>query len=141
MIFILAGLLSGSVPVIRSIEPRPATPWVQSSRASCGSNRIEVSGFGTAYPLDKRATIHLNNRPVAGDGMIQLLNDLSHKSSVYRFQVLCGTNGGITLRIGRGEKQPRGAVRYWSSAAFFKANKLTVYHPPEENNEEGFFFR
>ena len=71
--------------------------------------------------------------------MTQLLNDLSHLRSVYRFQVLCGT--GITLRIARGEKPLGGEIRFWSSEAFFTANRLTRYYPPEESDKEQFFFR
>lgn len=141
MISVLLALLAQAGPTIGVREPLPAMPWVQTLHASCGSARLEVNGFGITNPLGRQPRILVNDRSIEGRSKSQLLKDLSHKSSVYRFQVLCGSGGGITLRIDRGEKTSGGVIRYWSSAAFFKGRTLAVYHPPEEADASQFFFR
>ncbi len=141
MVSILYLLLLGSLPSVISKHPRPASPWVQSVKASCGPNRLEVSGYGGGRPLARRGIIMINARPIAGEDTAQLVNDISHERAVYRFQVLCGDPGWIILRIGWGEKPISGEVRYWSASAYFRGNKLKIYNRPEPSSIEGFWFR
>lgn len=129
------------VKVITVREPRVASPWVQSVRASCGSRVLTVSGYGAAMPLNRAAEVLVNGKPVVGKAVRQLLDDLSHRGAAYRLGILCGRTGGITLRINQGEKQMDGSVRYQSAAAVIRDNQLVKYTGMEEGDANSFWFR
>jgi hypothetical protein len=137
----LALLLAAQNPVVMTHEPRAASPWVHSVRANCGRNILTLEGYGGGRPLDMMPRLRVNGRPVTGAAIRQLLADLSHKRAVYRLQILCGAGGEITLRIGEGEKQENGPVRYRSGAASFLGNRLRAYTGFEEVDADAFWFR
>jgi len=128
-------------PVIAPRHPHAASPWVQSVRASCGANVLAVAGYGGGRPLDRVATLRANDRPVTGPAVRRLLDDLSHRRSVYRLTILCGESGRIEFRIDEGEKQADGPVRYWSSAALVRGNRLVSYTGRQESDADSFWFR
>src|SRR4028118_399446 len=105
-------------PVITVQEPKAASPWVQIVRANCGPNVLTISGYGVARPKEKKPEIRVNERPVRGTAVRQLLEDLSTRSGAYRLQILCSASGGITVRINEGDKQENGSVRYRSGRAY-----------------------
>lgn len=127
--------------VIRSRDPLPALPWVQSVRASCGSSALTVSGYGAATPLDREPKLLVGERPITGKATEQLLDDLSHRGAAYRLQILCGSPGAITLRINKGERQLDGSIRYRSGAARIRGNLLVSYTGLEEAGPDSFWFR
>ena len=129
------------VPVIGGWEPRAASPWVRSERATCGSNVLTISGYGGGRPLDRVAEVLVNGRPVTGKAVSQFRKDLSNGWAVYRFQMLCGIPGGITVRITEGEKQKEGPVRYRSGLAFIRGNLLVSYSGLQEADADSYWFR
>jgi len=137
----LALLLAAQNVVITTHEPRSASPWVNSVRASCGAQRLAIDGYGGSKPLTALARIRINGRAVAGREMGRLVADLSHKRAVYRLQILCGYAGGIELRIGEGERLPDGPVRYRAARAEFQGGRLRAYTGFEEADADAFWFR
>ena len=140
MIVVLAALLASPPLVIRTIEPRAASPWVQSVRATCPAGLIEISGYGPSRPVGRSASIRIGGRPVAG-ALAPLLADLSGGRAVYRLGILCDRKTGITLRLNKGERQPDGSVRYQSGAASFTNGRLVSYTGLQPSDEDGFWFR
>lgn len=138
--FLLLAMV-GADPVIAPRHPQAASPWVQSVRARCGADALAVAGYGGGRPLDRVATMQVNDRPVTGPAVRRLLDDLSHRRSVYRLTILCGEAGRIELRIDEGEKQADGPVRYWSSAALVRGARLVSYTGRQESEADSFWFR
>ena len=136
-------ILSAAAPpiYIGGREPHAASPWVQSTHASCGKNVISIAGYGAAMPLDRPASIFINKRPPVGPALAQLLTDLSHRRAAYRLTVACGGSFHITLRVMEGEKQIDGTIRYSSAAAFFRGNTLMSYTGLQHANAETFWYR
>ena len=138
--FFVAAVLSFQ-PVIGGREPRAASPWEQSVKARCGRSTVEISGYGAAKPLDRKATVRINGRGVEGSGRAQLLTDLANRRAAYRIAILCGGSQDFTIRVHVGEKQIDGNVRYWSGAVFLKGNRLVTYTGLQEGDESSFWFR
>jgi hypothetical protein len=136
-------ILAVAVPniYIGGREPQAASPWVQSTRASCGPLLISVSGYGAAKPLGRRPSIMIGNHPARGAGVAQLLTDLAHRRAAYRLTVSCGGMSEIAVRIYEGEKVPNGVIRYSSAAAFFRGSRLVSYTGLQEANAETFWYR
>lgn len=128
-------------PVIAPRHPPAASPWAQSVRANCGREIVVVDGYGAGRPLDRVPTLSVNGRPVAGRAVRQLLDDLSHKRAVYRIAITCGESGRIGLHMSEGEKPADGPVRYWSSAALVRGNRLISYTGRQESDADSFWFR
>jgi hypothetical protein len=122
-------------------EPQAASPWVQSTQASCGPRIVSVSGYGAAKPLDRRPSITIGGRPARGPSVGQMLADLSHRRAAYRLTIACGGSFDITLRIYAGEKLENGAIRYSSAAAFFRGDRLVSYTGLQEANADTFWYR
>lgn len=141
MITLLLTMLLSSQPTVYSREPHAASPWVQSTRASCGRTSLVISGYGAANPLDHNPSVSLNGRPIVGRAVRQLISDLGHRRAAYRIQVLCGGSNDITVRIDEGEKQKDETVRYRSGAAFINGNRLTTYKGLAEADASAFWFR
>jgi hypothetical protein len=138
----LAFLIAASTaPVIAGHEPRAASPWIQSTKATCGNNVISISGYGAAKPLDSRASISLNARPASGAKVARLLSDLSSRRAAYRLIILCAESSEITLQIVRGEKLADRTIQFHSGAASFRGSQLVSYTGLQESNAETFWFR
>lgn len=138
--FLVASLLA-QVPVVMSGRDSPASPWVQSVQASCGSNVLTVAGYGAARPLDRRPRVLVGRRSVTGPAVRQLLDDLATRGAVYRLTILCDARGGTELRIDEGMKQRGGGVHYRSGVAFIKGKLLVSYTGLEEADADTFWFR
>lgn len=141
MLAIVVGLLVQAGPVIAPRHPRAASPWSHSVRAACGRNVITIDGYGGGRPLGMTARLRVNNLPLTGRAVPQLLADISHKRAVYRFEILCGELGDIGLRISEGEKLLDGPVRYRSAAASIMGNQLRSYTGFQDGDADGFWFR
>jgi hypothetical protein len=136
-------ILTAAVPpiYIGGREPQAASPWVQSTRASCGPLLISVSGYGAARPLDRRPSIMIGGHHARGAGVAQLLADLSHRRAAYRLTISCGGTFDITLRIYEGEKLANGVIQYSSAAAFFRRDTLVSYTGLQQANADTFWYR
>jgi len=141
MMLLALAILQSANPVVMTREPHAASPWTQSVRARCGNAEIAIEGYGAGRPLDRAPRLRLNGRPVAGDAVERLLDDLAHRSAVYRVQVLCGQGGEITVRIDEGEKRAGGPVRYRSGGALIRGNRLVSYTGLEASDADSFWFR
>jgi len=122
-------------------EPRSANPWVQSTRASCGSANIVVSGYGAANPLDQRPSVTVGGHPARGPAMTRLLADLAHRRAAYRLTISCGRSSEVALRIYQGEKLEDGSIRYGSASASFVGERLISYTGLQAANAETFWYR
>jgi len=141
MILIAFLAVVSSQVLITSPEPRPASPWVQSTRATCGNANLTISGYGPAKPLTNGAQIGVNGRRVTGEGAPQLLADLSRRRAVYRLELLCDPRGQIILRINVGEKHINGAIEYRSGVATILGSTLKSYSGLMLSNSDTFWFR
>ena len=130
----------GSQPYIGGREPNHPVSWSQTLIARCGAHRIRISGYGPARPLNRTALILIDGKRLKGDSIPQLLSDLSHRQAVYRLGILCD-DSRITLRIGEGEKQLDGTIRYRSGAASIGRSKLEGYTGLQETSADAFWFR
>lgn len=133
--------LFSSPVVIKSREPHPASPWVQSTEATCGNANLLISGYGAAKPLTRIAQISVDGRRVTGRNVGKLLSDLSERRAVYRLQLLCDGPGQITLRISVGQKRVDGAIDYQSGVATIVGSSLKSYSGLQESNSDTFWFR
>jgi hypothetical protein len=138
----LVGMVVDPPIVLMVREPRAASPWVQSVRATCGKSTITISGYGAGRPLAKSPEISVNGRPVRGGVAARLKADLSRGRAVYRLQILCsGSDDEVTVRVNVGEKPATGDVEYKSGAAYFKRGRLDSYTGLEASDADGFWFR
>jgi hypothetical protein len=138
---LLISMMMISQPVIAAREPHSASPLSQLVQANCGGSELVISGYGAARPLNGRAELVVADRPIEGDAVERLRSDLSHRRSVYRLEVLCGSSGQITLRINVGERQEDGDIRYQSGAALIRGNRLEHYTGLQASNVDTFWFR
>ena len=124
--------------VVRAIELRPANPWVEVSRASCGRQRLEVRR--PMRPLQTGSRVLLNGRTPRGD-VSPLELELGEVGAAYRMSVQCSQNGEtmqlswVSGLVGEG-----GQVRYRAGSAEFRRGAL-VRSLSEEADEETFWYR
>jgi hypothetical protein len=119
---------------------RPAEPWTQSVRATCGSSTLEIVGYGVSRPQGRQAVVLFDGAPLAGDTR-EWLSELSQPSAVYRFELLCRQTGAIYVRMNRGQKQQDGSTDYLVGDATVLAGRLVRHRPLEATTEDTFWFR
>jgi hypothetical protein len=141
MFYVFVLTLLSQVPIVMTHEPRSASPLTQSVSANCGRTPLLISGYGVARPLGRTPRFLVNGRPIAGQAAAQILHDLSNRRAVYRFEILCGDPGEVTVRINMGERQVGGPVRYQIGSVVIRGNRLFSYRGLEESNEDRFWFR
>ena len=115
-----------------------ADPWVQSVRGSCRGNVLEISGYGVRRPLGESADIRLNGRSAVGPDIEQLRNDVSLQDAVYRFQIICRTEGFLVV-VDRG-RSIGGNVFYARGAAYWAGTRFVGYEPMTPTDATSFWF-
>lgn len=133
--------LGQDFPVVRSSPRQIADPWVQSVRATCGHDALEITGYGAGRPESREARVQVNDRPVTGPDAARLAADISSMAGVYRLQMLCPASGGFSVLINRGEAQIGGTVRYEVAHALIRDGVLVSYSEMETTDAESFWFR
>ena len=141
MVLLTLYAMAVSQIAVSTHEPRSASPWVQSTRASCGQVAVLISGYGAANPLGQRPSIKIGGRPARGSGVTRLLDDLSHRRAAYRLTISCGRRSEVTLRIHEGEKLEDGTIRYRSAVAYLEKERLASYSGLQDANAETFWYR
>ncbi|KPF75799.1 hypothetical protein IP78_13385 [Brevundimonas sp. AAP58] len=124
--------------VIRTSEPRPASPWVEVVSGRCGDDRLELRR--PRWPLPSSAVVRLNRRTPEGDlGLLE--RELSEPAAAYRFSVLCTPNNEtLELRWVRGLADQQGQVAFRSGSAEFRDGTLIAVRS-EEADSEAFWYR
>ena len=123
--------------VVRTSEPRPASPWQETFSARCGRERLEVRR--PMRPLQNRSEVLLNGHPPRGD-LRRLEADLGEVAAVYRMSFTCSQDDAIQLRWVSGQSGSQGQVRYRAGSAIFDGESL-VRSEAEEATEETFWYR
>lgn len=120
------------------VEPRPASPWTETFKASCRGSVLEVSQ--PIYPLGGRPRIHLNGKPIQGEKQL-LEKELDEPGAAYRMSLQCSpTSGAMSFRWVRGLSDGKGRVRYRTGAAGIKQGVLVDVRS-EEATAEDFWYR
>ena len=138
--FLVAFALSQSTAPIAVYvrEPKPATPWTETTAGTCGKDRLVVTR--PLYPLGGKASLHINGQPVRGD-LVKVENELSNVRAAYRISIECGQGGGpIYLRWVRGQSDGNGNISYRSGQVTVASGALTE-SVSEDSNAETFWFR
>ena len=123
--------------VVQASEPRPASPWQETFRASCGRQRLEIRR--PMRPLQSSAEVMLNGRAPQGD-LRSLRQELSQVGAAYRMSFTCSQNEAMQLRWVRGQLEPNGHVRYRAGSATFNEGSLQQ-SSAEEATAEAFWYR
>ena len=123
--------------VVRTSEPRPASPWQETFSARCGRERLEIRR--PMRPLQSRPEVLLNGQKPRGD-LPPLEADLGQIGAVYRMSFTCSQDDAIQLRWVSGQSGPQGQVRYRAGSAVFDGGSL-VRSEAEEATEETFWHR
>lgn len=123
--------------VVRTSEPRPASPWQETFSARCGRQSLEVRR--PMRPLQSSPEVLLNGRTPRGD-LRPLEADLGQVGAAYRMSFTCSQNDAIQLRWVSGQTGPHGHVRYRAGSAIFHDRSL-VQSGAEEATEETFWYR
>jgi hypothetical protein len=124
--------------VIRTSEPRPASPWVEVVSGRCGDDRLELRR--PRWPLPSDPEVMLNGRTPEGDlGLLE--QELGEPAAAYRFSVLCAPNDeSLELRWVRGLADQQGQVAFRSGSAVFRDGALVAVRS-EEAGAEAFWYR
>ena len=136
---LLSLLLAGQAQevVVRAVEPRPASPWVEVFSASCGQQRLEISR--PMRPLHTGSRVLLNGQTARGD--VSALESELSENAAYRMSFLCSQNGEtMQLRWVSGLVGERGQVRYRAGSAEFSQGAL-IRSLAAEANQEAFWYR
>jgi hypothetical protein len=139
MVVFLLGLAPAvSQLTISGFEPRPATPWVETTKATCGHDHLEFSR--PLYPLGGLSSIRVNGRPIRGN-LGQSAQELSEVRAAYRVSVLCSHDKTtMTLRWVRGLADGPGHAAYRAGALTIKGGTL-ISSTAEDANAEAFWYR
>jgi len=127
------------LPVISPYHPPAASELELRMQARCGSDIIEISGYGASR--SPHATITINGSPVVGKRLGQLIADLSVRRAVYRLGPLCDRSARMLLYIHRGEAKPFPDVDYRLGVAVFQRGTLVKYDGLQAANAGAFWFR
>jgi hypothetical protein len=135
--------LLGLAPVVSHIviggfEPKPATPWIETTKATCGRNNLEFNR--PLYPLGGLPSLKANGRPVRGN-LDPVIRELGDVRAAYRISVLCSHDKKtMTLRWVRGLADGPGHAAFRSGALTIKEATL-IGSTAEEANAETFWFK
>jgi hypothetical protein len=95
MLLSLLMMLKADEVVVRTSEPRTASPWQETFTARCGRNRLEIRR--PMRPLQRNPEVLLNGRTPQGDpGSLEA--ELGHVGAAYRLSFTCSQNGAVQLR-------------------------------------------
>lgn len=130
-------MLQTDEAVVRTSEPRPASPWQETFSARCGRQILEVRR--PIRPLQSGPEVLLNGRTPRGD-LRPLELELSRVGAAYRMSFTCSQNDAMQLRWVSGRAGPNGSVRYRAGSAIFQDGSL-VQSGAGEATEETFWFR
>lgn len=130
-------LLQSDEGVVRTSEPRPATPWQETLSARCGRQGLEIRR--PMRPLQSPPQVLLNGRAPQGD-VRPLEAELGRVDAAYRMSFTCSRNEAMQLRWVSGQTGPDGQVRYRAGSAVFHDGSL-VRSAAEEATEEAFWYR
>lgn len=137
LLAMLLMLQTGEV-VLRTSEPRPASPWRETFLATCGRDTLAVTR--PLRPLQSRAEVLLNGRRPGGD-LRALEDELSDNVAAYRMSFTCDRDdASIQMRWVSGQAGPSGQVRYRAGSAVFQDGSL-VRSQAEDAMEEAFWYR
>lgn len=137
MIFALFAMaVQAEQPVVRTIEPAPATPWEEVISGSCGGHRLEVRR--PMRPLSERPVVLLNGAQVAGAETLE--RELSEVGAAYRFSIQCTPSNTMLLRWVSGLVGDDGRVAYRAGSADFRGGSLTEARSGD-STEETFWYR
>ena len=127
---------------VTSVHARGPEQYELRLRQRCGSERLEIRGFGPAAPENAVARIRVNGRPLRGEAADELRRDLSNRRAVYRVVAVC-TRGrpGMWLILHSGESLVSGEVRFLSGRARIMNGVVIEYSGLEEITADGFWFR
>lgn len=123
--------------VVRTSEPRPASPWQETFSARCGSQRLEVRR--PMRPLQSSPEVLLNGRTPRGD-LRPLEQELSRVGAAYRMSFTCSQFDAMQLTWVSGHTGPDGHVRYRAGSAIFQDGSL-IQSGAEEATAETFWYR
>lgn len=115
-----------------------ADPWVQSVRGACRGNVLEIRGYGVRRPLGESADIQLNGRSAVGRDVEPLRNEISLPDAVYRFQIICRTEGFLVV-VDRG-RSIGGNVVYARGAAYWAGTRFDHYEEMSPTDASSFWF-
>jgi hypothetical protein len=124
--------------VVRIREPHSASPWTETSSATCGRQRLEMTR--SMRPLETPPRVTINGRPVRGD-VQALQQDLGEVRAAYRMSFRCGGDQDtLELIWFRGLADEHGQVHYRAGSAMFQGGAL-LESRSEEATEASFWYR
>lgn len=130
-------MLQTGEAVVRSSEPRPASPWQETFSARCGRQSLEVRR--PLRPLESSPEVLLNGR--TPQGVVRPLEqELGQIGAAYRMSFTCSQDDAIELRWVSGHAGPHGNVRYRAGSAIFHDESL-IRSGAEAATEEAFWYR
>lgn len=134
---VLPGLLFQEV-MVRSVEARPASPWVETFTATCGDNRLELRR--TMRPEGRAPEVLLNGAAARGS-VGALTNELGQVGAAYRFSFQCQPgDDAILLRWVRGLADGAGDVAFRAGSATVSDGAVTAVQS-DASNAESFWYR
>jgi hypothetical protein len=140
--YIVAVAIALVQPTFGTQESPVADALFQSFELRCDSSTLRISGYGMRRPGRAPAIITLNGRPVRGEAIGRLRQDLSDVSAVYRLTGRCsGGSSDILLHVHRARPEANGDIRYTVGQAAIVRGRIIEYPGLEEASASSFWFR